>query len=59
MELDRHLTKGAHIIHITADQGDITRYLNYRIDNDQDPDLMAIDLRHDIIETILVRASEM
>ena len=58
-ELDRHLTKGAHIIHIMADQGDITRYLNYKMDNDQDSDLMAIDLRHDIIETILDKSSEM
>ena len=58
-ELDRHLTKGAHIIHIMADQGDITRYLNYKMDDDQYSDLMAIDLRHDIIETILDKSSEM
>jgi len=28
-ELDKHLTKGAYIIHIVADQGDIARYCMY------------------------------
>ena len=52
-EVDRHLTKEACIIQIVADQGDITRYLSQKIDDDQDPDLMTEYLRNDIIETML------
>ena len=60
-ELDKHLTKGAYIIHVVADQGDITRYLSRKIDDgdDQDPDLMTEDLKNDIIKTMLEKASEM
>ena len=60
-ELDKHLTKGAYIIHILADQEDITRYLSEKIDHDhdQDPDLMTEDLRGDIMKTMLEKASEM
>ena len=60
-ELDKHLTKGVYIIHIMVDQGDIIRYLSEKIDHDddQDPDLMAEDLRGDIIKTMLEKVSEM
>ena len=60
-ELDKHLTKGAYIVHIMVDQGDITLYLSQKIDHDddQDPDLMAEDLRGDIMKTMLEKASEM
>ena len=60
-ELDKHLTKGAYIIHIMVDQGDITLYLSQKIDHDddQDPGLMAEDLRGDIMKTMLEKASEM
>ena len=60
-ELDKHLTKGAYIMHILADQEDITRYLSEKIDHDddQDPDLMTEDLKGDIIKTMLEKASEM
>jgi len=60
-ELDKHLTKGAYIIHVAADQGDITMYLSRKIDDDddQDPDSMTEDLRNDIMKTMLEKASEM
>ena len=60
-ELDKNLAKGAYIIQILADQGDITRYLTQKIDHDhdQDPDLMTEDLRGDIMKTMLEKASEM
>jgi len=60
-ELDKHLTKGAYIIHIAADQGDIRRYLSQKIDDDddQDPGLMTEDLKNDIMKTILEKASDM
>ena len=60
-ELDKHLTKGAYIIHILADQGDIMRYLSQKIDydDDQNPDLMTEGLRGDIIKMMLEKASEM
>jgi len=59
-ELDNHLTR-VNVIHIVADQGDITRYLNQRMEDDtcQDPDLMPEDLKNDIMRTMLERASEM
>ena len=59
-ELDKHLTK-AYIIHILADQEDITRYLSQKIDHDDDqnPDLMTEALRSDIMKTMLERCSEM
>ena len=60
-ELDKHLTEGAYAIHIVADQGDITRYLNKKMDDDddQDPGLMTDDLKNNIMETMLENASEM
>ena len=51
--------KGAYIIQIVADQGDITRYLSQRIADDQDPDLMTECLRNDIMKTMLERTSGM
>ena len=60
-ELDSRLTKEAYIIHIIADQGDITRYVSQIIEdgNDQDPDLMTEDLKNDIIKTMPEKASGM
>ena len=60
-ELDKHLTKGGYIIYIVVDQGDITRYLNRKMDDDddRDPDLMTESLKNDIMETMLEKASEM
>jgi len=60
-ELDKHLTKGAHIIHIVADQGDIARYLNQMMgeDDHRDSGLMTESLKHDIIKTITEKASGM
>ena len=60
-ELDKHLTKGAYIIHIVADQGDIARYVCRKMDDDddRDPDLMPDDLKHDILKTMLEKSSEM
>jgi len=60
-ELDKHLTKGAHAIHIVADQGDITRYLSRKMDNDddQDPGLMTVDLKNNIMKIMLEKTSEM
>jgi len=60
-ELDNYLTKGANVIQVVADQGDITKYLSQRMDDDrhQGPDLMTEDLRNDIMRTMLEKASEM
>ena len=60
-EFDKHLRKGAHIIRIIADQGDIARYVRRKMDDDddRDPDLMSDDLKHDILKTMLEKASEM
>ena len=60
-ELEKHLTKRAYIIHIVPDQGDIAKYLNRKMDDDddQDPDLMTENLKNDIMETMLEKASEM
>ena len=58
-ELDNHLTKKAFAIHIVADQGDITLYLNEKMDNDEDPGLMTEDLKNNIITTIVEKTSEM
>jgi len=61
-ELDKYLTKAAYIIHIVADQGDITRYVSRKMeddDDDGDPDLMPDDLKNDILKTMLEKASEM
>jgi len=60
-ELDNHLTKGAYTIHIVPDQGDIARYLTRKMDDDdaRDPDLMTENLKNDIMETMLEKASDM
>ena len=58
-EVDRHLTKNAYAIHIVADQGDITRYLSQKVDDDEDPELMTEDLKNDIMTIIAERSSEM
>ena len=60
-ELDGYFTKGAKVIQVVADQGDITKYLSQRIDDGrrQDPDLMTEDLENDIMRTMLEKASEM
>ena len=61
-ELDKYLTEGAYIIPIVADQGDIARYVSRKMEDDEDDgdtDLMPDDLKHDILETMLGRASEM
>ena len=60
-ELDKYLTLGAYIIHIVTEKGDITRYLTQKMDEDdaRDPELMTEDLKHDIIKTMLGKASEM
>ena len=60
-ELDKHLARGAYIIHIVADQGDIARYVSQKMDDDdaRDPDLMTENLKRDIIETMLEKSAEM
>ena len=60
-ELDKHLTKEGYTIRIVADQGDITRYLSRKIDDDEarDPNLMTENLKNDIMETMLEKASGM
>ena len=58
-ELDKHLTKKAFTIHILADQGDITRYLTQKMDDDEDPELMTEDLKNTILTTMVEKASEM
>ena len=60
-EIDRLLTQGAYAIHIVADQGDITRYLRRKMDDNdkQDPGLMTEDLKNYIMKTMLEKASEM
>jgi len=60
-ELDNYLTKGANVIQIVADQGDITKYLSQKMDDDihQDLGLMTEDLKNDIRRTILEKGSEM
>jgi len=60
-ELDKLLTKRAYSIHIVANRGDITRYLDQKMDDDdgQNPGLMTEDLRNVIMETMLEKTSEM
>ena len=58
-EIDKHLTKKACAIQILADQGDITRYLSQKMEDDQDPGSMTEDLRGNIMKTILEKASGM
>jgi len=58
-ELKKHLTKGAYVIHIVADQRDITRYISQKMDedDDRDPELMTENLKNEITKTILEKAS--
>ena len=58
-EVDKHLTKKGYALHIVADQEDITRYLSQKMDDDEDPGLMAKDLKNNIITTMVEKASEM
>jgi len=60
-ELDKHLAQGAYTIHIVPDQGDIVRYLTRKMDDDdaRDPGLMTENLKNDIIDTMLEKASDM
>jgi len=60
-ELDKYFTKGASTIHIVADQWDIARYVSRKMedDDDRDPGLMPDDLKHDILKTMMEKASEM
>ena len=60
-EVDKYLTEKTDSIHIVADQGDITRYVSQKLnDNDgQDPGLMTEDLRNNIMTTMVEKASEM
>ena len=60
-ELDKNLTRGAYTIHIVPDQGDITRYLSRKMDDDdsRDSDLMTESLRDDIMKVMLEKSSDM
>ena len=58
-ELNKYLTKGAFIIQIMVNQGDITTYLNRRMDDDHIPDSMTGNLKNTIVKAILGEASEM
>ena len=60
-ELDSHLTKQANVIHVVASQGDITKYLSQKIDDDRhrNPDLMTEELKNDIMKTMLEKTLEM
>ena len=58
-ELNKHLADQASIIQVEADQGDITRYVQLKIDDDPHPGLMSEDLRKDIMKTMLEETSGM
>ena len=60
-ELDKYLTREAYTIHIVPNQGDIAKYLNRKMDDDdgRGPDLMTESLRTDIIKIMLEKASDM
>jgi len=60
-ELKKHFTNGPYIINILADQGDIARYISRKIeeDDDRDPGLMPDNLKHDILKTMMEKASDM
>ena len=59
VEVDKHLAKKAYAIHIVADQGDISRYLIHKMDDDEDPGLMTKDLKNNIMTTMVEKTSEM
>ena len=60
-QLEKCLTRAAYTIHIVPDQGDITRYISQKMDDDdsRDPDLMTESLRHDIMKIMFEKASDM
>ena len=60
-EPDKYLTEGAFTTNTAVCQGDITRYLSWKMgDGDaRDSDLMTEDLKNDIMKTMLEEASEM
>ena len=58
-EFDEHLTKRAYAIHIVADQGDITRYVSQKMEDDQDPGSMTEDLKNNIMKIMLEKTSGM
>ena len=60
-ELDRNLTRGAYTIRIVPDQGDITRYVNRKMEeaDDRDPGLMTENLKNDVMKIMQEKASEM
>ena len=58
-ELDRYLTGRAYIIPVVADQGDIARYVQLKMDDDPHPGLMSEDLRRDIMKTMSEKTSGM
>ena len=59
VELNKHLADRAYIIQAEADQGDITRYVRLKIDDDPHPGLMSEDLRKDIMKKMLEETSGM
>ena len=59
VELNKHLADRAYIIQVEADQGDITRYVQLKIDDDPHPGLMSEDLRKGIIKAMLEKTSGM
>ena len=59
VELNKHLADRASIIQVEADQGDITRYVQLKIDDDPHPGLISEDLRKDILKTMLEETSGM
>ena len=60
-EVGRHLKKGTFSICVIPDKGYIASYLRRKIedDNARDPKLMTEDLKNDIMNTVLEKASEM
>ena len=59
VEINNHLADQASIIQVEADQGDITRYIQLKIDDDPRPGLMSEDLRKGIMKTMLEETSGM
>jgi len=59
VEFDKYLADRAYIIEVVADQGDITRYVQLKMDDNPDPRLMSEDLRRDIMKAILEKSSGM
>ena len=59
VELNKHLADRAYIIQVEADQRDIMRYVQLKIDDDPHPGLMSEDLRKDIMKRMLEETSGM